>query len=81
MERILVRRTVRGATIGGLLFGMVALVQALRAGAPFPRVLGPIGVFTLIGLTTGGLAGPLLAQARERRRELKSGQGSTTLSP
>jgi hypothetical protein len=81
MERILVRRTVRGATIGGLLFGVVALVQALRAGAPFPGVLGPLAVFTLIGLTTGGLAGPLLAQARERRRESRSAQGSRTNNP
>jgi hypothetical protein len=80
MERILIRRSIRGATIGGALFGAVALLQALRAAAPFPRVLGPIGVFTLIGLTVGGLVGPLLAQARERRREARS-QGSTTLDP
>ena len=67
--------------VGGAVFGVVSLVQAMRASAPFPRVLAPIAVFTLIGLTVGGLAGPLIAQARERRREIKSGQGSTTSSP
>ena len=64
----MIRRTVRGAGIGALLFGGVSLLQALRAGATFPHVLQPIGVFTLIGLTIGALAGPLVAQAIARTR-------------
>jgi hypothetical protein len=62
------RRTARGAAIGALLFGGVSLLQAIRADAAFPRVLQPIGVFTLIGVTIGALAGPLVAQAIARVR-------------
>ena len=61
-------RTLRGAVLGGSLFGGVSLAQAIRAGASFPHVLQPIGVFTLIGLTIGALAGPLVAQAIARSR-------------
>ena len=64
----MVGRTLRGAAVGALLFGGVSLAQALRAGAQFPHVLQPIGVFTLLGLTIGALAGPLVAQAIARSR-------------
>jgi hypothetical protein len=64
----MIRRTARGAAIGALLFGGLSLLQALRAGATFPHVLQPIGVFALIGLTIGALAGPLVAQAIARTR-------------
>lgn len=73
MNNDLLRRTLIGALVGAVLFGGVALLQAARSGAPFPRVLLPIGFFTLLGVTVGGLAGPLLAQAfqgmRDRRRD------------
>jgi len=69
MTRSLIRRTLVGGALGGVLFGGVALLQALRAGAPFPRVLAPIGFFALLGLTIGALAGPLLAQAAARLRQ------------
>jgi hypothetical protein len=68
MNRELIRRTLVGAAVGALLFGGVALYQAARSGAPFPRVLLPIGFFTVLGLTVGGLAGPLLGQAFARLR-------------
>ena len=68
MNRKMVGRTVRGGAIGAALFGGVSLVQAIRAGAAFPHVLQPIGVFTLLGLTIGALAGPLVAQAIARSR-------------
>ena len=68
MNRATIRRTVIGGVIGGLLFGGVSLMQALRSGASFPRVLQPIGVFALIGFTIGALAGPLVAQAIARSR-------------
>lgn len=64
----LVRRTLVGALVGGGAFGGVALLQALRSGAPFPAVLQPIAVITVLGLTVGGLAGPLVGQALARRR-------------
>jgi hypothetical protein len=68
VNRLMIRRTVRGGAIGALLFGGVSLFQALRSEAAFPGVLQPIGVFTLIGLTIGALAGPLVAQAIARSR-------------
>jgi len=72
MNPLLIRRTLRGAVIGALLFGGIALFQALRTGAPFPRVLQPILVLAVIGLTVGALAGPLVSQAIAR---LRSGDG------
>ena len=46
------------------LFGGVASLQALRAGVDLATVIQPILVFALIGLTVGGLAGPLRRDAR-----------------
>ena len=65
----LVRHTLTGAAVGGGAFGLVALVQAVRSGAPFPAVLQPLAVITVLGLTVGALAGPLVGQALARRRE------------
>jgi hypothetical protein len=64
----MLRRTLIGAAVGGLLFAAVSVLQAVRSGATFPRVLQPIGVFALIGLTIGALAGPLVGQAIARTR-------------
>lgn len=63
------RDTIRGLVIGALLFGGVAAVQALRAGVSLPKVIQPILVFALIGLTVGGLAGPLVGRAARRGRQ------------
>ena len=68
MNRLMIRRTLVGGALGALLFGGVSLFQAVRSDAAFPGVLQPIGVFTLIGLTIGALAGPLVAQAISRAR-------------
>jgi hypothetical protein len=68
MNRTVVRRTLTGAVLGAILFGGVALVQAYRSGAPFPQVLQPVLFFAALGLTVGGLAGPLLGQALANRR-------------
>jgi uncharacterized membrane protein YedE/YeeE len=67
-SRQIVRDTVRGVVIGGALFGGLAALQALRAGVSLGSVIQPILVFALIGLTVGGLAGPLLGRAARRRR-------------
>ena len=69
MKDITVRDTVRGLVIGAALFGGVAAVQALRAGVALAKVIQPILVFALIGLTVGGLAGPLVGRAARRGRE------------
>lgn len=66
MDRITIRRTWVGAATGALLFGAVALVQALRSGAPFLRVVQPVLVIAVIGLTVGALVGPMLGQAFAR---------------
>jgi hypothetical protein len=62
------RDTVRGVVIGGALFGGLAALQAMRAGVDLFAVVQPILVFALIGLTVGGLAGPLVGRAVRRRR-------------
>lgn len=64
--------TIRGLLLGGLVFGGVAAVQAMRAGVSLIAVVQPILVFALIGLTVGGLAGPLVGRAARRRREERS---------
>ena len=63
-----VRDTLRGAVGGAGLFGAVAVIQALRAGMGIGQVTQPILVFMLIGLTVGGLAGPLIGQAIQGHR-------------
>ena len=68
-NQLQVRDTLRGVLVGGLLFGGVSAVQALRAGVSLLDVVQPILVFALIGLTVGGLAGPLVGAAIRRRRE------------
>jgi hypothetical protein len=75
MNREQFGRTVRGALSGAALFGGVALIQAWRSEAPFPRVLQPILFFAVLGLTLGGLAGPLIGQAIANRRQARGGSG------
>jgi hypothetical protein len=61
--------TVRGIALGAVLFGGVSALQATRAGVSLVSVIQPILVFALIGLTVGGLAGPLVGRALRRGRE------------
>jgi hypothetical protein len=72
VNRNVIRRTLAGAALGAALFGGVALLQALRAGAPFPEVLQPVLFFAALGVTVGGLAGPLLGQALANRKRYRS---------
>ena len=44
------------------------MIQALRAGMGIGQVTQPILVFILIGLTVGGLAGPLIGRAIQGHR-------------
>ena len=62
------RDTIRGLVIGGASFGALSALQALRAGVSLLSVIQPILVFALIGLTVGGLAGPLIGAAMRRRK-------------
>jgi hypothetical protein len=60
------RDTLRGMAIGAIAFGGLSAVQAVRAGVSLASVAQPILVFALIGLTVGGLAGPLVGAALRR---------------
>ena len=62
------RDSARGIAVGALLFCGVATVQAMRAGVSLVAVVQPILVFALIGLTVGGLAGPMVGRALRRSR-------------
>ena len=64
----IVRDTLRGTLGGAGLFGAIAVIQALRAGVGVGQVVQPILVFVLIGLTVGGLAGPLVGRAIRSHR-------------
>jgi hypothetical protein len=73
MNDLVKRRTLSGALLGCAVFGGVALIQAYRSGAPFPQVLQPVLFFSVLGLTVGGLAGPLIGQAIANRRQARRG--------
>lgn len=68
MNRTVLRRTLTGALVGGSAFGVVALVQALRSEAELARLVQPVLVLVVLGLTVGGLAGPLVGAALARWR-------------
>lgn len=55
-----VRATLWGAGIGGGLFALVGFYLNVSSGMGLFANPGPLGVFTLIGATAGGLVGPLL---------------------
>ena len=63
------RDTLRGAVCGAVLLGSVAVIQAHRAAVGLGQVAQPILVFALIGLTVGGLVGPLIGRAIRGHRE------------
>jgi hypothetical protein len=65
--------TVRGLLIGAAVFAAVSAVQATRAGVSLVSVIQPILVFSLIGLTVGGLAGPMVGRALRRGRGSEDG--------
>ena len=69
MNEITKQDTIRGVIWGGGAFGLVAAVQATRAGVSLLSVVQPILFFALIGLTVGGLAGPMVGRAVRRHRE------------
>ena len=66
--RSLVRWTVWSAVGWGAAFLASSVVGALIAGLNPLEHLGPVGVLTVIGLTVGGLVGPLARGIAARRR-------------
>ncbi len=67
MDPATLRDTLVGAVAGGALFAAVAIYRSVVAGGDLLAYAGPVGVFTLIGATVGGLTGPLLGRAVARR--------------
>ena len=63
------RWTLASALIWGAAFAATSVVGALISDVNPLDHLGPIGVFTVIGITVGGLVGPLARGLAERRRE------------
>ncbi len=63
------RWTLASALIWGAAFAATSVVGALISDVNPLDYLGPIGVFTVIGITVGGLVGPLARGLAERRRQ------------
>ena len=63
------RGTLASALIWGAAFAATSVVGALISDVNPLDHLGPIGVFTVIGITVGGLVGPLARGLAERRRQ------------
>jgi hypothetical protein len=64
------RWTVGSALVSGGAFLGASVAGALIAGVSPLEHLGPVGALTVIGVTVGGLVGPLargLAERRSRR--------------
>ena len=62
------RWTLARALIWGAAFAATSVVGALISDVNPLDHLGPIGVLTVIGITVGGLVGPLARGLAERRR-------------
>ena len=63
------RWTLASALIWGAAFAATSVVGALISDVNPLDHLGPIGVFSVIGITVGGLVGPLARGLAERRRQ------------
>ena len=63
------RWTLASALIWGAALAATSVVGALISDVNPLDHLGPIGVFTVIGITVGGLVGPLARGLAERRRQ------------
>ena len=63
------RWTLASALIWGAAFAATSVVGALISDVNPLDHLGLIGVFTVIGITVGGLVGPLARGLAERRRQ------------
>ena len=63
------RWTLASALIWGAGFAAASVSGALISDVNPLEHLGPIGVLTVIGVTVGGLVGPLARGLAERRRQ------------
>lgn len=65
----MLRRTLLGAVLGWTVFVALGLYMNASIGAPVLSNWGPLLLFSVIGLTVGGLVAPLVHRAREKLRE------------
>lgn len=56
----MVRRTVAGAVMGWIVFLILGFYMNASIGAPLLSNWGPLLLFSVIGLTVGGLIAPLV---------------------
>jgi len=61
-----VRRTVVGALAGWIVFLLLGFYMNASIGAPVLSNWGPLLLFSVIGLTVGGLVAPLVHGMRKR---------------
>lgn len=65
----MVRRTVAGAVTGWIVFLILGLYMNDSIGAPLLSNWGPLLLFSVIGLTVGGLVAPLVHGVRDHLRD------------
>lgn len=70
----MVRRTVLGAALGWSVFLALGLYMNAAIGAPALSNWGPLLLFSVIGLTVGGLVAPLVHRVREKLRDRVPGE-------
>lgn len=70
----MVRRTVLGAVLGWSVFLALGLYMNAAIGAPAFSNWGPLLLFSVIGLTVGGLVAPLVHRVREKLRDRLPGE-------
>lgn len=64
----MVRRTLSGAALGWAVFLGLGVYMNAAIGAPPLSNWGPLLLFSVIGLTVGGLVAPLVHRIREYSR-------------
>lgn len=65
----MLRRTLIGAGLGWVVFLGLGVYMNAAIGAPALSNWGPLLVFSVIGLTVGGLVAPLVHRVRGKLRE------------
>lgn len=61
----MLRRTVTGAATGWVVFMLLGFYMNAAIGAPVLSNWGPLLIFSIIGLTVGGLVAPLAHRLRD----------------
>lgn len=65
----MIRRTLAGAVTGWIVFLILGFYMNASIGAPVLSNWGPLLLFSVIGLTVGGLVAPLVHGVRDYLRD------------